>query len=128
MSRTFFISDTHFHHKSVLTYQPIRIKKLVQYYQSSGKFGTISAEDIEKRIYEMMTTDEGYNEVICDHDKMLIKEWNSVVKPSDTVWFLGDFKDAPVTDQSGTSASCITLDDWIFLLACGSSPPTAAAC
>lgn len=91
MSRTFFISDTHFHHKNVLKYEPIRIKKLVQYYQSSGKFGTLSADDIEKRIYEMMTTDEGYNEVICDHDKMLIKEWNSVVKPSDTVWFLGDF-------------------------------------
>ena len=91
MSRTFFISDTHFHHKNVLTYEPIRIKKLAQYYQSSGKFEMLSAEDIEKHIYEMMTTDEGYDMVICDHDKMLIKEWNSVVKPSDTVWFLGDF-------------------------------------
>lgn len=93
MSRTFFISDTHFNHKNILKYEPSRIKALVQYYKTfhSG-LENMTDEEIENRIKEMIDLGGTYLDmVITDHDNMLVKNWNSVVKPSDTVWFLGDF-------------------------------------
>ena len=93
MSRTFFISDTHFNHKNILKYEPSRIKALVQYYKTfhSG-LENMTDEEIENRIKEMIDLGGTYlDTVITDHDNMLVKNWNSVVKPSDTVWFLGDF-------------------------------------
>lgn len=59
MSEVFFIGDTHFGHRGIITFsetQPFR------------PFASIE-----------------------EHDAELVRRWNSVVGPKDTVWHLGDF-------------------------------------
>lgn len=56
---TFFIGDTHFGHKGIITFDSTRPYR---------PFDTIE-----------------------QHDEELIKRWNSVVRPQDLVWHLGDF-------------------------------------
>ena len=64
MSNTiFFISDTHFGHK-----------KMVEGFDNSIHVNS------GKRPFE----------TIEEHDETLVKNWNSVVKPNDTVYHLGD--------------------------------------
>jgi calcineurin-like phosphoesterase family protein len=55
MSRTWLISDTHFGHANILTFEPPRPFK-----------------------------------DISEHDQTLIENWNSVVKPDDKIYHLGD--------------------------------------
>ena len=59
---TWIISDTHFKHKNILTFEPCR--------------------GIQMNI-------DGYQE--DEHDKWLIENWNNTIKPGDTVLHLGDF-------------------------------------
>src|SRR5574343_532307 len=61
MPNTFLISDTHFGHANILTFQK--------------KDGTLLRN--------------GFKD-IKDHDLELIKRWNSVVNPDDKVYHLGD--------------------------------------
>ena len=61
MSRTYLISDTHFGHKNILSFK--------------DKEGT--------------PLRPGFSS-IAEHDDYLITQWNSVVKPEDKVYHLGD--------------------------------------
>lgn len=59
MAETFFIGDTHFGHKGIITFEATK-----QY----RPFATVQ-----------------------EHDEELVRRWNSVVRPKDIVWHLGDF-------------------------------------
>jgi calcineurin-like phosphoesterase family protein len=73
MSRTiFFISDSHFGHKSIINFknqagQPLRVRPSVP----SGKLCNFT--DVEEM------------------DEYMIERWNAVVRPQDKVYHLGDF-------------------------------------
>jgi calcineurin-like phosphoesterase family protein len=59
---TFIISDTHFGHKRILDFEPVRLQQMKK---------------------------DGFNEQ--DHDEWVISQWNSVIQPTDVVLHLGDF-------------------------------------
>ena len=59
MSEIFFIGDTHFGHREIITFSGTK---------DFRPFATIE-----------------------EHDAELVRRWNSVVGPKDTVWHLGDF-------------------------------------
>lgn len=61
MAKTFLISDTHFGHKNILTFR-----------NSLGHLIRDGFKDIDH------------------HNEVLIERWNSVVKPEDKVYHLGD--------------------------------------
>lgn len=60
--KLFFSSDLHIGHRNILKYSPVRAKIVG------------SNEDVEK------------------HDRILIKRWNSIVRPEDIVIIAGDIK------------------------------------
>lgn len=61
MSKTWVISDTHFGHANILTFR-----------DSSGDLIRPGFKNID------------------EHDQLIIDNWNSVVKPEDRVYHLGD--------------------------------------
>jgi len=80
MSNVFFSSDHHFSHRNIIKYS----KRL------------IFCNDEEKEIILNGSEDDKKNLKISDEsvkrmDEGLIERWNSVVKPNDTIYHLGDF-------------------------------------
>lgn len=61
MANLFFISDTHFHHKNILTFK----------------------NDDDSHVRDFKSVEE--------MDEILVQNWNSVVRPQDKVYHLGDF-------------------------------------
>lgn len=53
---------------------------MTTYYSADQHFG-----------HRLMTRLRGFGEDVDAHDRMLVEAWNSVVRPEDTVWHLGDF-------------------------------------
>lgn len=101
MSRTYFISDTHLGHMNILRYEPCRIDATLDYIKnvlrldidiyskSLGLDHVITKEDVLK---DFETAEKTIvRNILMKHDEMLIHNWNSKVKNTDTVWFLGDF-------------------------------------
>ena len=103
MSNTWFISDTHFHHKNILKYAPTRVEELAKYLINKKNRFYSSIEEAEKDITSIINSNDSKKiDYILDmHDNMIIDYWNSVVKPKDTVWFLGDLC---LTDRTKISA------------------------
>lgn len=101
MSKTYFISDTHFSHFNILKYEPIRVLATAEYMANigSGK----SYDEAVEWIKESLETNMNKEEVLYWHDEMLISNWNSTVKDDDVVWFLGDFafKDTKIAQTIG---------------------------
>ena len=91
MSNTYFISDTHFGHFNILKYCPSRVVALAEFLYN--QYPNHNIEWHKNRINEIINGDnKPLKDVLIDyHDVMLVRNWNSVVKPDDTVWFLGDF-------------------------------------
>lgn len=85
---TFFISDLHFGHFNILRYEPGRLQAMATFI-AGGKY---TYDDSLAYLQEVMRnhTKEERAELLRIHDEMLIHNWNKVVKPSDTVWVLGD--------------------------------------
>lgn len=90
MSKVFFISDTHFWHNNILLYEPIRAHEVTKRLINKGYIGT--EEEIFDFVMEAVKTrNVRLEDVMVEHDSMLIEAWNKVVHEDDIVWHLGDF-------------------------------------
>jgi calcineurin-like phosphoesterase family protein len=69
---TFVISDTHFNHANILTFEPTRQTAMMI---------------------------DGYD--LANHEEWLIENWNSVVKPDDVVLHMGDFAFKGIQELEG---------------------------
>lgn len=85
----FVTSDLHFGHENILSYEKSRIENLIdtkfgEWYASVGCPVLVSPDD------EIELMKRYRHDIIKEHDKHLIENWNSVVKDGDLVYIIGD--------------------------------------
>ena len=101
MIKTYFISDTHFRHRNVLKYEPVRLHFLAKYIvdrnigfvlPNEKPFSLNPYDSVESALRDMVEKGgDDLDYVLQLHDRMLIDYWNETVRNDDIVWFLGDF-------------------------------------
>lgn len=101
MIKTYFISDTHFRHRNVLKYEPVRLHFLAEYIvdrnigfvlPNEKPFSLNPYDSVESALRNMVEKGgDDLDYVLQLHDRMLIDYWNETVRNDDIVWFLGDF-------------------------------------
>lgn len=83
----FVTSDLHFGHENILSYEGSRVDKLVRTkFPEWVKYNLVSSENKTTEELEKLWR----HEVIKEHDKSLIENWNSVIEDKDLVYILGD--------------------------------------
>lgn len=97
MSRTWFIADTHFHHRNILLYEPSRLEATVRRMIAADRLPA-TPEEIDSRLQEArrILSDPSSPQDLIEpylsaHDSMMIDLWNARVASSDDVWHIGDF-------------------------------------
>lgn len=101
MMKTYFVSDTHFRHRNVLKYEPVRLHFLAEYIvdrnigfvlPNEKPFSLNPYDSVESALRDMVEKGgDDLDYVLQLHDRMLIDYWNETVRNDDIVWFLGDF-------------------------------------
>lgn len=86
MTRTWFISDLHFHHKNILRYEPCRVDAIIEWKRLDAAAADVYRDQLQKAFAGEIPLDQFQQ----DHDNMLIDKWNRRVAADDVVWFLGD--------------------------------------
>lgn len=94
--RIFFTSDTHFHHGNVIRYcdRPWAVRW-------RGDRNFVKPSEILGKSVREVTYDRLKSDVLVDVNEMnreMVKRWNSVVGPLDTVYHLGDFAMGPSSE------------------------------
>lgn len=92
---TFIVSDTHFGHAKVLSFEPVRVEYLADYNAEV----VVEAEELLGLLQSVPSDDHRQHDRIQElckylipfHDDMLIEKWNMVIGPDDNVLHMGDF-------------------------------------
>lgn len=91
--KRFITSDLHFHHKNILAYEPERLRLVCEYIAKQDLAGDYDSPKEIAETYLQAIKDQNKELIgwyLDYHDKWLVEQWNSVVSPEDTVYFLGD--------------------------------------
>ena len=91
MSKTFFCSDLHLGHLSILKYEPMRLRAVwQQFHRDEIDFETFQSIFLDKLATKTEEDKVWLRSILKEHDDLVISNWNNIVGASDTVWFLGD--------------------------------------
>ena len=101
---TYIVSDTHFGHAKVLTFEPVRVEYLADYNTDV----VVEAERLLELLQTIPSDDHRSHQEIQDlakflipfHDEMLIEKWNSVIGEDDNVLHMGDFAFKGVSEST----------------------------
>ncbi len=86
---TYFIADLHLYHKNIFKYEPCRQVDVLEYILNTNP--SADSAETKKWITDAINFDNPDLYKVFEYwNEMLISRWNKEVKPTDTVYILGD--------------------------------------